>query len=292
MIDYSKLYRMIPDKIYLELLFKRRLGKNLNLKNPTTFSEKIQWLKLYDRKPIYTKMVDKYETKRYVADVIGEQYIVPTYGVWERFDDIDFNLLPNRFVLKCTHDSGGVVIVRDKDTTDITRIRKIINEHLSTNYFYARREWPYKNVKRAIIAEELLGPDKNEDIIDYKFFCFHGDPTYCQVICDRSTHETIDFYDMKWDLQEFTGLHRPIDHPYPHAQKKIEEPKTFELMKEYSAKLSGGIPFVRVDYYEIEGKLYFGELTFYPASGFGEFYPNKWNDILGDMIHTDRVGDI
>lgn len=271
----------IPDKIYLKIIYKRVLGKRLNLSNPQTFNEKIQWLKLYDRNPEYTTMVDKYEVKEYVADKIGEQYIIPTLGVWDRFDDIDFDKLPDQFVLKCTHDSGGLVICRDKAKLDKIEAKRKIEASLKRNYYYPGREWPYKNVNPRIIAEEYMKDSETDELKDYKFFCFNGEPVYCQVISDRSTNETIDFFDMDWKHQEFTGLALPhklfSSHPVP-------VPVTFYQMINTAKKLSEKIPFVRVDFYEVNNKMYFGEVTFYPASGFGVFTPEQWNISLGQMI--------
>lgn len=278
----SQIIKLMPAKLYLELMFRRRIGKKLNLDNPRTFNEKLQWLKLYDRRPEYTTMVDKYAVKKYIADIIGKEYIIPTLGVWKNFDEIDFSKLPNQFVLKCTHDSGGLVICRDKNKFDIESARKKINKSLNRNYYYAGREWPYKNVPPRIIAEQYMEDSETSELRDYKFFCFDGEPIYCQVISDRSTVETIDFYDIKWIHQPFTGLAVP---PKPFGKIPIPIPKTFENMKKSAKLLSKNIPFVRVDFYEINGKMYFGELTFYPAAGFGKFSPDEWNQKIGNMIN-------
>ncbi len=442
----QKLYKLIPDKLYLKLLYKRRLGKKLNLNNPQTFSEKLQWLKLYDRRPEYSKMVDKYEAKLYVAEKIGEQYIIPTLGIWDSFEEIDFSKLPNQFVIKCTHDSGGLVICKDKATFDIEKASQKINQCMKNNFYWFGREWPYKNVKPRIIVEkfmtdygegesgdnfcennankeptdykmmcfdgkvnssfvcsewftesglkiafhntnweeipfsdhyprsanlsektasyeqmvelvEKLSKDipfvrvdfyevrgqiyfgeltfypgggmeeftpsewdktlgdwiplsrgeyllegdtfriwlhskmefrsQDSDLLDYKFFCFHGKPEFCQVISNRSTDERIDFYDMEWNHQEFTGLSVP-GHPFANADMSIKQPQTFYKMKEVAKILSEGHPFLRVDFYEVSGQMYFGELTFFPASGFGVFEPNQWNLCLGEMIHLPQ----
>jgi len=421
--------RFYSDRKFLETIFPLRMGYPLNLDNPKTFSEKLQWLKLNDRKPIYTKMVDKAEAKKYVADIIGEEYIIPTLGVYDRVEDIDFDSLPNRFVLKCTHDSGGLVICRDKTTLDKKAAIKKLKRSLKRNYFYQNREWPYKNVNPRIIAEQYMEdnqtlelrnynffyfdrvlkalflaserqakgeetkfdffdadfrhldignghpdadmplakpetfdkmkkvaeklskhfphlqvdfyevngmayfgefvfshwsrmmsfepekwdiefgqwitlPDadgggdlfiaeglviylheKKDDLVDYKFYCFNGEPRFCQVIQDRHTNETIDFFDMEWNHQEFVGLN-PAAGPAAVCPQK---PERFELMKEMARKLCGDNPFVRVDLYEINRKAYFGEITFYPASGMGVFTPNNYSEILGKMLNLSGV---
>ena len=273
-------YRLVNDKVYTKKIFYYKTGKHLKLNSPKTFTEKLQWLKLYDRKSEYTTMVDKYAVKKYVADRIGEQYIIPTLGVWERFDDIDFNMLPNQFVLKCTHDSGGVIICRSKSKFDLETAKKKINSSLKRNYYYAHREWPYKNVPPRIIAECYMEDTQTTDLRDYKFFCFNGDPIYCQVISDRTFHMTIDFFDMEWNHQEFTGL--TLGKPF--CNSPIPIPIQFDKMKEIAKILAKESLFLRVDFYEVKGNLYFGELTFYPNAGYGNFIPDKYNLILGEML--------
>ena len=274
------LYKHWPDEKYLKRRFEMLLGYPLDLKNLRTFTEKLQWLKLYDRKSIYTTMVDKYEAKKYVADVIGEKYIIPTLGVWDKFEDIDFEKLPNQFVLKCTHDSGGLVICRDKSKLDYRAAKKKLNRSLKRNYFWSAREWPYKDVKPRIIAEQYMKDDTSDDLKDYKFFCFNGEPRYCQVITDRSTDERVDFFDMEWNPQPFTGLTRA----FAHAEREPVCPGCFEEMKASCRALSKGISFVRVDFYHINGAMFFGEMTFFPVGGFGRFYPNEWNQKIGDWL--------
>ena len=275
--------RLIPDDIYLRILFYIRMGYKLNLKQPRTFNEKLQWLKLYDRNPRYTTLVDKFAVKEYVSNIIGEEYIIPTLGVWNSFEDIDFSQLPDQFVLKCTHDSGGLIICRDKNKLDINAAKDIITDSLKRNYYLAGREWPYKNVKPRIIAEEYIAPRMSNapcDIPDFKFYCFDGEPVYCQVIRDRRTEETIDFYDMNWKHQVFVGLTEEIK----NGSTEVPCPQNLEVMKTICRKLSKNIPFARIDLYEVDGKEYFGEVTFYPASGFGKFTPNEYNELLGNLI--------
>ncbi len=278
-----KVASLIPDKIFLSLKYKKNFGCFPNWKHPKTFCEKINWLKLYDRNPLYTRMVDKYEVKEYVAGIIGEQYVIPTLGVWDRAEDIDFDSLPDQFVLKATHDSGRVVICTDKTKLNRTKVIEEMNESLRRDFYVVTREWPYKNVKRRIIAEKFIAPRKKnapKDLPDYKFFCFNGEPQYCQVIRDRSTEETIDFYDMEWIHQDFVGFN-PVAH---NGLTPVARPKGLENMIAICRKLSKDISFVRVDLYEVDGYEYFGELTFYPASGMGAFTPDEWAVKLGDLI--------
>lgn len=414
---------LFSDRKYLEIVFRMKMGYPLNLDNPQTFSEKLQWLKLNDRHPEYTRLVDKYEVKKYVASVIGEKYVIPTLAVYDRVEDIDYSQLPNQFVLKCTHDSGGIVICKDKDKFDNIAAEKKLRKGLRRNYFLQNREWPYKNVKPRIIAEKYMTDDGEElkdykiftfggepkiieidynrfkghlrnlyttdwqkidaiikypsdekrvfdkpkvldelldlsrklafgtphvrtdfyivdnqvffgeltffhesgmariepkefdkkmgdwiclptesggvilnkgniyiymrfakqqhkDLVDYKFFCFKGEPKFCQVIQDRHTKETIDFFDMEWNHQEFVGLN-PAAGP---AAICPQQPQKYGEMKEIARKLSEGYPFMRIDLYSVNNSVYFGEMTFFPASGLGVFTPDRYNKILGDMI--------
>ena len=279
----SKWGRKLSDEEYLCRVFKLKTGKRLNLKDPQTFNEKIQWLKLYDRKPEYTKMVDKYEAKNYVAERIGEQYIIPTLGVWESFDDIDFESLPEQFVLKCTHDSGGLVICRDKKTLDIEEARKKIEWSLKREYYWLWREWPYKNVKPRIIAEKYMEDSKTSELRDYKFFCFNGEVKILFVASERQGEgETkFDFFDMDYN-------HLPIINGHPNATILPQKPVCFEEMKTLAAKLSKGIPHLRVDFYEVDGKVYFGELTFSHWGGLVAFEPEEWDKKLGDWIKLPK----
>jgi len=274
---YGKLF---PDKFYLKCLYRDRLGKKLNLKNPQTFNEKLQWLKLYDRKPEYTVMVDKYAAKDYVAEKIGEEYIIPTLGVWDRFEDIAFDALPDRFVLKCTHDSGGLVICRDKRTFDTESARKKITRSLKRNYFWYGREWPYKNIKPRILAEQYLEDSSGQGLRDYKFFCFDGAVHALFVATDRYTEGT----EVKFDFFDENFNRLPIRNGHDNAAVPPECPVCFPQMKRLAAILSEGIPHVRVDFYEVNGKIYFGELTFFHFGGFVRFEPEEWDEILGSWI--------
>lgn len=271
---------ILSDRFYIKIKYWLYLDKWPNLRNPQTFSEKIQWLKLYDRKPIYSTMVDKYKAKKYVASIIGDEYIIPTIGVWDNPKDIDFDTLPDRFVLKCNHNSGkGMCICKNKAELDFNKARKELCEGLKENYYLKCREWPYKNVKRRVIAEQYMEDHNNKDLKDYKFFCFDGKPIYCQVISDRSSLMSIDFYDASWNHQPF---HEPRVYPFSKNPQTI--PVNYQKMLELAAVLSKGFRFLRVDFYEINNKIYFGELTFYPTSGLGGFDPNEYDNLFGDLI--------
>lgn len=281
-LAYKGLLNWMPDKQYLEILYHASMGEKLNLSNPKKFNEKIQWLKLYNRDPAYTTMVDKYAVKTYIASKIGKEYIIPTIGVWESFDDIDFDALPNQFVLKCTHDSGGLVVCSDKTKLDKEKARKKIESSLRTNYYYSGREWPYKNVPHRIIAEQYMA----DDLRDYKLFCFDGVPRMTLVCSERFTKDGLkeDFYDEAWN-------HLNVQIPaHGNAILPIQRPKQYELMKKLAAKLSEKMPFARIDFYEINEKVYFGEITFYPTSGFEGFKPEEWNLKLGEWIKLPTGG--
>ncbi len=280
-IDKSGIKRLIPDKLYLKIKYRHNFGKTLDLEHPVEFQEKIQWLKLYNRKPEMTMKVDKYQVKEYVASIIGLEHIIPTLGVWDSFDDINFNELPNTFVLKCTHDSGGLIICRDKSNFNKHSAKKELTAALKAKNWFNGREWPYKNVKPRILAEKFMTDNINEDLVDYKFYCFNGKPVYCQVIKDRSNKETIDFFDMEWNHQPFIGLNPNAVH------SSIDIPKPVRLweMKDIATKLSEGEPFVRIDLYDINNAVYFGEITYYPSGGIGSFIPKEYNLRLGELIH-------
>lgn len=281
-IDYIAAKGMLdwlPDDIYLKLRYRATFNRKLNLKNPERFTEKLQWLKLYDRKPEYTMMVDKYEVKKYVSNLIGEEYIIPTLGVWNTFDEIDFDKLPNAFVLKCTHDSGGLVICKDKKRFNKEAARKKIEMSLKHDYYLWGREWPYKNVKPRIIAEQFMMDSKTEDLRDFKFFCFGGQVKCFKVDFDRFIEHHANYYDEKSNMLNFGEVICPPDY-----NKKIELPECISEMEKLAQELSAGHPFLRADFYDVDGKIYFGEMTFYPASGFGKFTDDKWDKLLGSWI--------
>ena len=279
LLNVKYFLRFLPDKFYIKLYYRAVFKKKIDLENPKTFNEKLQWLKFNDRNPLYTKLVDKYEVREYIKEKIGEKYLVPIYGVWDKFDEIDFEKLPNQFVLKCTHDSGGIVICKDKSKLDLKEAKKKINKALKRNFFYIGREWPYKNVKPRIIAEEYLQEENDDDLYDYKFMCFNG-KVKCSFICSgRNSKDglSVDFYDINWKKM-------PVERKYKNSKKEFKKPKDYEQMIALSEELSKDIPFVRVDFYEVNGKIYFGELTFYPGSGFEKFNPQKYDELLGSWL--------
>lgn len=272
--------RLIPDKTYLNIRFKKVFGRSVNWKDPKSYSEKLQWLKVYDRKPIYTTMVDKYEAKQYVAKKIGDEYIIPTLGIWDKVSDINFDALPDQFVLKCTHDSGGLVICPDKSKLDIDEAKKKLAHSLKQNFFWSGREWPYKNVKPRIIAEKYMVDESGYELKDYKFFCFDGEPKALFIASDRQVEgeETkFDFFDMEFN-------HLPFTNGHPNATHPVKRPDSFEKMKELAATLSEDIPQLRVDFYDIKGQIYFGELTFFHHSGLETFDPEEWDYKFGEWI--------
>lgn len=277
----------ISDDTYLKIAFRSLMGKKLDLKNPKTFNEKLQWLKLHDRNPIYTVMVDKYEAKKYVADIIGEQYIIPTLGVWNTFEEIDFDKLPNQFVLKCTHDSGGLVICRDKTQFDKQAARKKINKSLKRNYFWQGREWPYKNVKPRIIAEKYMQNEQGADLIDYKFYCFAGDPAFLYVSVGLDNHVTarMSFLTLDW---QFAPFYRT---DYKNFTELPPQPACLKQMIEISKKLAHGHTFLRVDLYEINKHIYFSELTFHPCSGFMTLKDEQQDYNMGNYLSLPLPGN-
>lgn len=274
----KKVVALIPSKLWLSYRFKKKMGYPMDWKQPKTFNQKLQWLKLYDRKPIYTTMVDKYEAKKYVASIIGEEYIIPALGVWDNFDEIDFDTLPDQFVLKCTHDSGGIAIVKDKSKFDKEKARKQFKIALNRNPYDVTREWPYKNVKPRIIAEKYMVDEVTKELRDYKFFCFNGEVKTMRIDCARGTGAvTMDFFDR--DLN-----HMPFTRNHENAAIMPEAPNNYAEMLVLAEKLAKDIPHIRVDFYSANGKIYFGEMTFYSASGCAPFDPPKWDRIFGDWI--------
>ena len=275
----------MSDQKFLDLCFDYYLGKKINWKNPQTYNEKLQWLKIYDRQDRYTKMVDKYEAKEYVKNIIGEEYIIPTIGIYDKFKNIDFEKLPQQFVMKCTHDSGGLVICKDKKNLNIKEAKRKINQCLKVNYFNCWKEWPYKNVKPRIIIEKYMTNDDSDGINDYKFFCFNGKVKLLFIATDRvnENEETkFDFYDENFN-------HLPIKNGHPNALIPPRKPLNFEKMKELAEILSKDIPHLRVDFYEINGKIYFGELTFSHWAGMVPFEPEEYDLILGNWIDISNI---
>lgn len=274
----------LPDELYIQLNYFAHFGRFANLKKPITYNEKLNWLKLHDHNPLYTKLVDKYEVKQYVSDVIGSQYVIPTLGVWDSFDEIRFDDMPNQFVLKCTHDSEGLIIVKEKGLLDWNFARSKLNKALNQNFYYIGREWPYKNVKPRIIAEKYMEDDVDGELRDYKFFCFDGEPKALFIATERASN------DVKFDYYDLNFNHLEIKQKYKNSSKCIRKPSNFNNMIEFSRMLSNKMPHVRVDFYEVNGKLYFGELTFYHFSGFMPFEPKEWDDIFGQWLQLPSIG--
>ncbi len=273
-----------PDKAFIKWQYKVFMGKRLNLKNPKTYNEKLQWLKYYYRIPTHIPLVDKYEVRSYIASLFGEEHLIPCYGVFECWDDIDFEALPNEFVVKCTHDSGSVAICRDKATWDCQRARELIEKGLAHNQFYLSREWPYKHVKPRIIVEALLRDEANEDLKDYKFMCFNGQAKAVYTVSGREAvggpYET--YFDMNWERL-------PVAHHYEPCPDVIEKPVCFDQMVACANRISEKEPFVRVDFYEVNGKMYFGEITFFPSGGRFAFNPESFDELFGSWITLPAI---
>ncbi len=267
---------VLPDKKHIEKVYFQRTGKELNLKNPKTFNEKCNWLKLYDRKPVYTIMADKYLARQYINERIGNSYLIPLLGVWENADDIDFDSLPEKFVIKCNHDNG-VIICRDKKNLDFEEVRDNLNSRLKRNYYKKNREWPYKNIPRKIICEQLLENSNGDSLLEYNVFCFNGVPKFFKVgsvLSDGTLAK--DFYDINWNhLDMTTGA---------SAGDVFPKPTQYNKLLEIAEKLSEGTTHVRVDFYDCNGKLYNGEMTFFSNGGHMKFNPEKWDSIWGDCL--------
>lgn len=283
MLGDRGLLNWIPDNIYIYIYSSLSLGYRVDLKNPRTFNEKLQWLKLYDRKPVYTRMVDKYAVREIIAEKIGEEHLIPLVGgPWNSVEEIDFDALPEQFVLKTTHDSGGVVICRDKGSFDIEAAKAKLTKHLKRKYYYGKREWPYKNVSPRIIAEQYMEDKAGTALMDFKFFCFNGEPKVMYMSRDRAENPTTDFFDMDFN-------HLDMRMHDPNSEQIPEKPANFEEMKKFAAILSKDIPHLRVDFYSINGKTYVGELTFYHNSGTTHIYPREWETIWGDWLELPQI---
>ena len=278
-------YDSLSDEAFLRRIFPQYMGYPLNLDNPQTFSEKMQWMKLYDRKSIYTTIVDKYEAKKYLADRIDSKYIIPTLGVWDSFNEIDFDALPNQFVLKCTHDSGGIVICKDKSKFDKEGARQIINKSLQRDFYLIAREWPYKNVRRRILAEEYIDELGNADLLDYKMYSFHGEPKLTVVCSERFSKggTRMNYYDEDWNYINLSVLH------YEPSKKTFEKPPHYEEMRSLCKQLSKDFPFLRVDFYDVNDHLYIGELTLFPGAGFIKMEPMEFDYEMGEWLHLEGI---
>lgn len=276
----NRLVYVLPDKWYLFFRFKNRVGYWPHLNHPRTFNEKLQWLKLNDRHAEYTQMVDKIDAKKYVASIIGDKYIIPTLGVWNSVDEIEWDKLPNQFVIKVSSDSGGIVVCKDKQTLDIEKAKEKLTNGWGKNYYVHNKEYPYRDLTPRIIAEEYKEDESGYELRDYKIFCFNGEPKILFVASDRQKADEdtkFDFFDLNWN-------HLPFTNGHPNSKEHIAKPKNFEEMLEIAKKLSVGIPQVRIDLYNCNGQIYFGEITFFHWSGMTAFDPVEWDFKLGKMI--------
>lgn len=278
---FRRLPWLIPDdETYLKLYWKLTMDYPLHLDNPQTFNEKLQWLKLHNRKEEYVTLVDKYAVKEYVANQIGEEYVIPTIGKWDKPLDIEWDKLPNQFVLKTNHDGGGngIVVCKDKSKFNKRKALRELRHSFYRNVYLIGREWPYKKVKKCVFAEQYMEDNRLGELRDYKFYCFHGEPKVMLVVAGRSCgRSAMNYYDMNFNLLD---LHQG----YPHISRAVDKPICFEEMKQIVTKLSQDIPTVRMDLYEVNGKVYFGEFTFFDSGGTGSFYPRKWDKIFGDWL--------
>ena len=281
-LDSKGCYDSLDDEAYLKKAFKAHMGYELDLYNPQTFNEKLQWLKLHNRKPEYTMMADKYVVRQYIANTIGEEYLIPLIGVWGDPDDIDFDKLPNQFVLKCNHNSGtGMCICKDKSKLDYEAVRDGLRKGLKEDYYLKGREWPYKDIDRKIVCEKFMQDKDNPVLNDYKILCFDGEPKLIELHRNRFTEkQTQDFYDTDWNL---TSISQDGSMAKSSTQK-AEKPKNLNKMLKFAKLLSKDIPHLRVDFYEINGKVYFGELTFFDGSGFDSFDNIEYDYLLGSWI--------
>ncbi len=277
----KRVTRIVPDKIYLKLKFFLTIGRKLNLSNPSTYNEKIQWLKLYDRKKEYAVYVDKYAVREYIAKTIGEEYLIPLIGVYDKVEDIPWDELPQKFILKCTHGSQCNIICKNKSNLNIRKSNNDLKKWMNQNWFFYGREWPYKQVTPRIICEELI-EDKNGKLPkDYKIMCFNGEPHFIQVHSDRFENSyTNDFYSIKWEKTK-------ICQGVPNSKKVLERPSKLEEMIKIAKILSKDIPYVRIDFYEQNGQVFFGEITLYPTSGFTPFIDYNDDVRLGKMIQIN-----
>ncbi len=273
--------RVLPDKLYLKLLFYKKVGTRLNLTAPKTFNEKVQWLKINDRNPLYNTLVDKLAVREYVRESIGESFLVPLLGIWSDANKIDFNQLPNEFVLKCTHDSGSYIVCINKENLDKAKARKKLTSAMRFNFFWKGREWPYRAIEPKIIAEAYIG-EPNCDIVDYKFFCFHGEPKCILVCTNRHSGKrmTCTFFDMNWNRLPFYRY-------YLADSRQTEKPAQLGAMITLARKLSSGLTLSRIDLYEVNSKIYFGEITLSPGSGLEPFEPVEWDVAFGSWINLD-----
>lgn len=279
-------YSLLPEKKHLDIKFLKVFGRHIDWENPKSFNEKLQWLKVYNKNPQHTMLVDKYEVREYIKKIIGEEYLIPVIAVYDKVSDIDFDALPDSFVLKCTHGSACNIICSDKSKLDVKAAKKKLKKWMKINYYYLSREWPYKNVKPRIVCEKFMKDDTTNDLKDYKFFCFEGKVHFSFVASDRHTDEVkFNFFDSEWnDL--------PVENDHPRVENKIKKPVNYEKMIELAEQLSKDELFLRVDFYEINGRIYFGELTYYHGGGFLAFKPEEYDYKFGELIDISKIEKI
>lgn len=280
------MYNKLDDETFLKKYYQCIFHKELDLQTPKTFNAKLQWLKLYDRRPEYTMMVDKYRVRDYIAKKIGREYLIPLLGVWDDPDEIDFDSLPQQFVLKCNHNSGlGMCICRDKSKLDVKKVKADLRKGLQQDYYITFREWPYRDVPRKIICEKYMEDNSTAELVDYKFFCFDGRVDCVMVCLDRSSGNTkFYFFDRAWNLLRYNirGKEAPENFTIP-------KPSNMEEMFEIAEKLSKGLPFARIDLYSVSGRTYFGEITFFPDSGFDVNLLLETDRHWGEMISISKI---
>ena len=270
-------FRLVPNVFFIKKQFKRKLGYSLEINNPTTFNEKIQWLKLNYKKPEITMAADKYEVREYIKEKIGENYLIPLWEIFDDYKKINFVTLPNSFALKATHGSGWNIICHNKNKLNFKQLNRTLKYWQKTSYYQFGKEWAYKNIKPRFICERLILDENNKSPMDYKFFCFNGVPRFIQIDIDRfETHKRL-FYDVKWNKQPFGLL-------YDIPDFELDPPNNLSLMVNLAEKLASDFPFVRVDFYNLNGKIFFGELTFYPENGTGVFIPQNWDHKFGELL--------
>lgn len=280
---YEFTFYLISDKNFTKLKYKKRIGKKLNLNNPQTFSEKLNWLRLYYLKPIKSKLADKYEVRDYISKIFGKEMLIPLLGVYNKVKEIDFSALPDKFVLKANHGSGWNIVCRDKSKLDIETTKRLLKFWLKTNYYKINRSWEYKNIPPRIICEKFITSPGKTDLDDYKIHCFNGEPKYIQHIIGRGSGQTQHrFYNTSWQPQEFTFTN-------PLYEGVVEKPQELQKLLDVAKRLAEGWPFVRIDLYLVDKNIYFGEITFHPVNGMDKFFPSKYNQIWGEMIDLKNL---
>ncbi len=289
MLSYAGLLFWLPDKPYIQLFYRTAFHRKLNLRDPKTYSEKIQWLKLYHRDPLYTVLSDKYAMRGYASEILGDDYMVPLLGIWDTFGEINFEKLPNQFVLKCTRDSGSVIICRDKTTFDKAKAKTRLEKTMKRNYYRITREWGYKNIRPRIIAEKYLFDENECGLKDYKFTCMNGEPRYLFTCQNRGGEGglQVDAYNMQLQHLELREKN------YANSPKPFAAPASLEKMLQICRTIAKPFPLIRIDLYDVCGRPYIGEFTFYPAGGLNRFYPEEWDDYIGSgLILPEKDSEI